>query len=295
VDYHLKIGFTDIFIYDDHSTPPIEEQIRENEHVYVIRLAERIKIHPYYGGGGNGYREIFQKIKDLGLDYDYILDIDTDEYMYLDESQTIQEMIRKYLPLDILLLNFLYVGNSGLIKRDTDGVLNHFNMSNDHLQDWGKSLVNFHSIEKAKWNPHIFQYFEKPGNALICKNVNHQLCVNWQPVEGTDQINSQIVIEDGEMKKVLPCVFHYCIQDIESFVDSKGNNQLIMENDDKKSDRIRIGFDNKELKVDYAKIQSEQDFLDYLKENGYKETLNYYNRFCENKVKNELLYRKFFF
>lgn len=335
IAYHLTIGFSSIFIYDDFSEPSIESQLKSDylSDVYVVRLEERVPIHPLKGGWSNGYRHIFEKMDELGLTYDYIIDLDTDEYLYLGGYLTIQEMLKDYEPFDILLLNWLLIGNKGMVTRPNDGILNTFDMCDNKFSTTGKSVAKLSSISKAKVSPHLFEYFSVHPSQLTIKNVLNQMVPNSIPIQNTEMASQMMYIipikkaqqksasKDSmlELKQCLPCVFHYCVQDIETFLESKINNKRMRRiqignkgetelrevypysdkklefNIQKSGNNKKTGDKKTENKKKFNDRNIEKEFLDLLKsnQNEYKSVLEYYQNHNKNKIRNRLLFKKF--
>jgi hypothetical protein len=152
-------------------------------------------------------------------------------------------MLRSYQPFDILLLNWLLIGNKDMIKGNRDSLLNTYDMCNDEFSNTGKSVAKFSSIAKTKVNPYLFEYFSVHPSQLIIKNVLNQTVANSIPIEFTEIISKTMNIrksgqtlknnqkqlepktqEIKELKGCLPCIFNYSKQ-----TDSQIKNRLLFE------------------------------------------------------------------
>lgn len=275
IDYHFNIGIKYIFIYDDFSTPPYSDLYKQNN-LFIIRNYERICMNPNNGGKNGGYSQLFDKIKELLIEkeienIDYILDLDSDEYLYLDNFNNIEDLINNYKPFDQLFFNFLMMGNHKMLKRDSNDLINEFNISNNKFQSWGKSLARYKSITFFKEIPHFFNLL----NGKITKNVLGNICNNINPIDQTNNINKLITIDNNKILSAPPCVFHYCVQDIETFIENKVNVE-------------RCNFNRFKGYIEISELNNEEDFLKQLKIQN-KKAFNYYTKYCFNLVENNLL------
>jgi len=298
--------------------------------VIVVRLPERIPLHPFFGGKFGGYQQIFRCIEQLNMTFDYIMDLDLDEYLYLGSYKNIQDMITFYQPFDILMLNWLMMGNNQKITRKNDNLLSNFNRSHFKLDGWGKSIAKYKSIYYEKYCPHLFsmRYI-----GFICKNALNEPCNFGMPIPKTEQMNQQMhvqyftndtpknkkqkdkqkqkdntkqkngnkeqkdnkkqkdVAEDIQYRIVdipVPCVFHYSIQDIETFIKNKVNATRCRKIDGElKTDYL---WEGETLEVETSEIKNEQWFTDFLDVNEYQYTLQYYQKYNHNDVENNLLF-----
>ena len=115
VDYHLKIGFDEIYIYDNENEPTYEKLLN-NPKVKVIHLPN------------NNYHKAVQYIvlEDFAKKYissfTHITHIDIDEYIVLKKHSNIKDFIREYIIGDCagIGINWRFFGSNGhLEKTDT--------------------------------------------------------------------------------------------------------------------------------------------------------------------------------
>lgn len=125
--YHYSIGINKIFIYNDGNCN-IEKickkyfpKTKDNNYTYpfdifnydwidkndIVTLNTSIKF----------YESVIMHVKKSGYG-DYLIHIDTDEYITLQKFNNIHELIKHYKPFDQLYLNWVFWGDSNIYKVD---------------------------------------------------------------------------------------------------------------------------------------------------------------------------------
>ena len=77
---------------------------------------------------------------------DYLLQFDSDEFLYLNKFKTIQEMLNHYQPFDELNINWLVFSDNCLKKNETNSLIKSSNKSGRYLNIYTKSITKVSSI-----------------------------------------------------------------------------------------------------------------------------------------------------
>lgn len=137
-EYHLKLGFTSVYIYQNDWRCSLE---MENVTKRVVD-GKIIQVKAY-----NSFIKKNQALPDLdGRKYDWIAFIDVDEFIVLSNHATIGQFIEWMLathgPTDSIGLHWVFFGDNGIKEDDgAEGTLSRFTkrgLSNRHR----KTLVN---------------------------------------------------------------------------------------------------------------------------------------------------------
>jgi hypothetical protein len=147
IKYHLSLGIKYIIIYDDHSDIPLNTYINIPN---VFICTNNIRVNPNFvfshNKKNNSYTIIFNKIKTLNINIDYIIDLDIDEYLYLSNFNNIIDFINFYIPFNQLSLNFLFMGNENKLTITNNSCILNFKRSAKKFTPWGKSIAKYNNI-----------------------------------------------------------------------------------------------------------------------------------------------------
>jgi hypothetical protein len=124
VDYHLGIGFKDIFIYDNNAIDGerIEPLFEGYEHVTILDCRGKIMYQR------PAYTDFYHR---YGAVYDWIAYIDVDEFITFSESSgihTIDEFLHTFdkKEVDVIQLNWMLYGDNDIVCSDSFSVLDRF-------------------------------------------------------------------------------------------------------------------------------------------------------------------------
>jgi hypothetical protein len=237
--YHYSIGINKIFIYNDGNCN-IEKickkyfpKTKDNNYTYpfdifnykwikkndIATLNTSIKF----------YESVITHIKSSGS-FNYLIHIDTDEYITLQKFNNIHELIKHYKPFDQLYLNWVFFGDSNIYKVDYNNTSNNNSSSNSsspsnnkkwlhlepilHINKLSddrissndiKSIVNLKTCISAR-NPHYFNKFTV-SNPIVKDIFN-----NIQPLAPTIQLKyADGSIWKNESLEELPCYLSHFI------------------------------------------------------------------------------------
>ena len=177
ITHNILLGFSHIFIYDDHSNPPITNIICElpqniSEHVTIYRLDSHYEINVgdylspfntidtsqllYYD------EEIYKKHKlnkqqylmNYFLKYhkniaNYCLFTDIDEFIYLKDWDNINDYLLTMKDYDIIRLPWIYYGTSYYVDKPKGLLIDNFRYhANEYAGGAGKSIINMNTIDE---------------------------------------------------------------------------------------------------------------------------------------------------
>lgn len=153
IEYHKKLGFDRIFIYDNNDAQGeiiddvIDDYIKSG-YVIIDKSFMNIKFIQI-----ESYNKCINTYKD---EYDWICFIDLDEFIYIEDFDTIQEFLssnKKFEKFDSIALQWVTYKDNGYIEVSSHSVLknfdNQFNISEDYsMQSLFKTIVNCNSVKR---------------------------------------------------------------------------------------------------------------------------------------------------
>jgi len=228
MDYHYKIGFDYIVIYDDASDISVKNMIDEskifdkNKYYIMHNIVKQYLSKegpnnlPNYSIRSNYF---FNELKKIIIDYDYILSIDIDEYLYLGNFKNIHELIKFYEPFDSLYIYWKTF--CGLKKYSNHSLIGNFMISRN-LEFIGKCLGKIKNIF-SQTSPHCYDTFI---NTIYYPNeefnfINKDIFNNYFELSidsGLKNLDYNTFIKCQMNNKIIPYIAHYRYQSIESFL-----------------------------------------------------------------------------
>jgi len=192
VNYHLSIGFSHIYVYDNNDTKTETLlKLAENPNITVIDVLGRNNlIKKNYQPGC--YKEAYFKYGNL---YDWIAFFDIDEFLVL-HNYTLNEFLTKFKDTDVIHINWRYFGDNDLVFYDNRPVMKRFKNPAPENVKYAKTFPeNNHvkSIIKTKlpftyFGCHTFYY----GNTTKCLHANGKPSNPKLDVHPYDFTNAQI-------------------------------------------------------------------------------------------------------
>lgn len=154
-DYHLAIGFTDIYIYDnmDNSTEML------NWHAVKRNKDPRLHIIPYPGDKVQAkvYKHCAWLVKQQN--HTWVSNLDADEFLVLKKHTNVLDFAREYVPEGHLALSWEIFGTSGR-KTYEKGypVTMRFQCVHNYRNYFTKSLMRVRDIDPISHirSPHVF-------------------------------------------------------------------------------------------------------------------------------------------
>lgn len=176
IDYHKKIGFDDIFIY-------------QNDWNYDI-TSNNVKVIKYDGQNMQlyAYNDFIENYHDK---YEWAAFFDCDEFLVLKKHESIQEFLNDYSNFDSVVINWVLFGDNGLekINQNNHSVLERFTKRQNRVNPHVKSIVklkkglmfvhNSHVVDGINWvDPNYNTGSEalNPKGSDDIAQLNHYFC-----------------------------------------------------------------------------------------------------------------------
>lgn len=169
IDYHKKLGYDDIFIYQNNWRCQIEEL-----NVIKIEYDGEVRQVP-------AYNDFIQKNK---TNYDWVSFFDVDEFLVLKKHKNIKEFIQDYQDFDGIGVNWVLFGDNNLT-----GVTDEYSVIKRFTK---RQLgVNEHIKSTIKLTDDVIMGVHAPSNKMLC-NTNKELfsgSFNRNTLDDIAQIN----------------------------------------------------------------------------------------------------------
>lgn len=169
IDYHKKLGYDDIFIYQNNWRCQIEEP-------NVIKIEYDGEVRQV-----SAYNDFIQKNK---TNYDWASFFDVDEFLVLKKHKNIKEFIKDYQDFDGIGVNWVLFGDNNLTG-DTDDYSVVKRFTKRQLD------VNEHIKSTIKLTDDVVMSVHAPSNKMLC-NTNKELffgSFNRNTLDDIAQIN----------------------------------------------------------------------------------------------------------
>lgn len=140
VEYHLRIGFDTIIIYDNGSIIPIKQTLHK-----FISLG-RVIVHEVPGKflQSKFYNFCIEKYRE---EYKWIAFIDSDEFLFPKKTTHIKIFLAEYEDYGGVVANWVNFGTSGLMKRKNDSQIFNFILTDQEEVSTIKSMVQPSKVE----------------------------------------------------------------------------------------------------------------------------------------------------
>ena len=159
--FHLSLGFDCIYIFDHMSEPSINHQLFNFDPRICIF---RIKVTTNVKAKSIGYALQISN----SVNSDWMLYLDADEFLVLNEHSSVQEFLNSFPPTaDLISINWLMFGSNGLLKQP-DHIITGFTKSDLKLNQHVKTFVRSKKVT-AFPTPHSYLV---NGN---CYNIKKEL------------------------------------------------------------------------------------------------------------------------
>ena len=145
VNYHLHLGFEHIWLYDNFSSNPVSEYIKDKEWASEITVIEwKEKIIPQV----SAYAHF---IKNFGDITEWVTFIDIDEFYDLVVDKNIDELMQRYPDVGAVKFSWKMFNADGQIKKLPGGVRERFHKQVKNYGVWdGKYICKPAAIQQPK-------------------------------------------------------------------------------------------------------------------------------------------------
>ena len=142
IQYHLKLGFYHIYIYNNSDTYVLKN--RKSEYVTVIHYPGKTKQLEVYELFVINYKRKFK----------WAAFIDIDEFIVLKKHMRIMDLLHEYPDCEALVLNWIMFGTSNEITYRDESVTKRFQKCSLHVHSHFKSICQLQQIIHFA-NPHM--------------------------------------------------------------------------------------------------------------------------------------------
>ena len=172
VEYHKLIGVDHFYIYDNESTIPIINTLKDyTEYISFFNIIGEVKQIP-------AYQDLLHKLKNKELPEeitcDWVAYIDDDEFIVVTDefNNNIKELLKNYNDFGGLGLNWKMFGSSGLKKLTDDKQVDKFTMSIPSTNPVNTHIKTILQPNKtiAVSSPHSFIFINSN-----CVNINKEV------------------------------------------------------------------------------------------------------------------------
>jgi hypothetical protein len=163
VDYHLKIGFDHIVIYDNLSTEPVIP--KWDDKVTVFLDSSEFRVFPAF----DTHKFVIDFMRPL-----WLLHLDIDEFLVLYKHKSVNELLMCYDKYGGLVVNWRIYGSSGHIKRPDGLVKDNYIY---RTPDIYAGAEGGNSIGKVAVNVKYFKGVVNPHFAISERNIVNEDCV----------------------------------------------------------------------------------------------------------------------
>jgi len=211
--HNILLGFEHIYIYDDNSNPSIKEIIDElpkniKECVTIYRLDSHYEINKgeYSSDEGENLlyfdENVYNKHKWNKQRYlmnyfllknrnisKYCFFCDIDEFIYLQDDNSIVDYLCKMSEYDIIYIPWIYYGTSYKIEKPDGLLIDHFRCCRDKYH-CGKSIIKMDKVEEilciheinndSKYNR--YEYDKDAELFSLPVHINHYITKSYKSV-----------------------------------------------------------------------------------------------------------------
>lgn len=175
IDYHKKLGFDDIFVYQNNWTSKFSK----------TNIAKFIQFDGF-GQQVNAYNDF---IKKYYFDYDFAAFFDVDEFLVLKQHKNIKDFLQNYTDFQGISISWRIFGDSNLSKLSDqereklgNSVLKRFTMCENKYDPNAKIIINLALTKgqvKFYYNPHIITgELVDPNKKFLLKSIGRNEHIN---------------------------------------------------------------------------------------------------------------------
>jgi hypothetical protein len=137
-DYYLRLGFSNIILYDNSDLNDMAYLRRINKNIMVIHFPGMGKQIPAYNHFIHYYRQR----------YDYVAFFDADEFLVLKQHRTIGEFCREHISEGALGVNWYIFGNNNRERYEQDLVIRRFTKRASKMDPHVKTIAKCSDLRR---------------------------------------------------------------------------------------------------------------------------------------------------
>jgi hypothetical protein len=202
VAHHLILGFNLIYVFDHKSKIPLSQELNIFKKGVIV---ERCELDGPIKG------KLMAKAAKIATSAgaDWMLYLDADEFLILNEFQNVKEMLKRYSFADSIAINWLLFGTNHHKKEPTDGlIIENYTKSELTLNKHIKTFVRPSQVIDAP-SPHWFFILDQ----------TKMISINMKPMRHHQPFNECDISYD----KCSAFIAHYLFQSEETYINRKIN------------------------------------------------------------------------
>lgn len=202
VAHHLLIGFNLIYVFDHKSKIPLSQELNIFKKGVIVERCEL---------DGPIKMKLMTKAAQIasGAGADWMLYLDADEFLILNQFQNVKQLLTRYLFADSIAINWLLFGTNNHKKEPTDGlIVENYTKSDLKLDKHVKTFVRPTQVVNAV-TPHYFVIYEP----------RRMFSLNMKPMCDSKSFNEW----DVKYNTCSAFIAHYVFQSEESYINRKIN------------------------------------------------------------------------
>ena len=222
IDFHLRIGFDHVTVYDNDSTDEGLSALRSYRNTTVIDW-------PSVVGRNNqnaAYEDYFHK---YAPHFEWVMHLDVDEFLNLKKFSTLKSFLDEFDDVDGVAVNWRMFGSSGLKKYEPGSVLSRFERAslssfppNAHV----KTIYRPKSIERPYQHSPVFK------NNAVLVDTQHRVLP-----EHANVYNHDIDLQNAQIN-------HYFTKSYEEFLIKRARGKAdVPDEEDPNKYRELVEFD----------------------------------------------------
>ena len=137
IKYHLKLGFSEIFVYQNNWRYPTGPY--DDPRVHLLEMDGYKMMNPCYNGFIQEYHDKF----------DFVMFIDVDEFLVVNTGEPLDDVLESYLDEDCVYVNWRIFGDNG--RKDTsDGeysCVKRFTRCDDRLHRLANDINRIEGVD----------------------------------------------------------------------------------------------------------------------------------------------------
>ena len=183
IDYHLSIGVTSIYLYEDVESLSHKDICCQYENVYLFCITDLLFV---YGEHTNKQLNLYNRcLEKYANQIDYVFFIDLDEFVTFKQGVTIKDWVNTCSEQGAILLRWKMYGANGLVNNPNNKVLDVFTKPVPNYTGRCLDYKTFTKVKGAK-EPNIMRCHHRHISAEPTKidssrwRLNHYITKSWE-------------------------------------------------------------------------------------------------------------------
>lgn len=152
IEYHLRIGFNHIYLYEDNGSKPHKDIVDLFPDTVNLFPIDVVKNEPVTVEQRQMQMYVYS-MRTIGDMYDWIAFIDADEFIDFEEGWNLERLLSEHDSFPAIMLSWMLYTANGRIEKPTGNVIDSYpnpNIVVDYNKIWGDVQWTFKSIVNTK-------------------------------------------------------------------------------------------------------------------------------------------------